>query len=119
MKIQPVVESLERRLETKLKLVSVNYNQASGSYEMYFRYTTPLISIDGLDDHESEILGKIHQQIPQLRDVTMIHDSWTTGFALTLHGLEETVYLTINSKENPISIDELVKFKTVLEEFNI
>jgi hypothetical protein len=118
MLMQPVVQSLEKRLNIPLKLVSVNFDKAANSYEIYFRYQAPLISVSAMLDHESEILAKIHEIIPQLRDVAIINDSWTTGFGFSLrNGMEELVYLTINSKENPISIAELVKLKSVFQKF--
>ena len=116
--IEPVVQSLEKRLGIPLKLASVNYEKSTKIYEIYFRYQAPLISVSSILDNESEILSKVRKLIPQLRDVTMINDSWSTGFGFSLrNGTEEIVYLTINSKENPISVAELVKLKSVFEEY--
>ena|SRR5271157_5457643 len=118
MIIKSIIQDLEKVLKTPLKLTSLHFDENSNIFELYFRYPAPLISISALFDYESEILAKIHKKIPRLKDNSMISDSWGTGFGLSLrHGKEKTVYLSIISKTNPITIDDLLQLMSIMEHY--
>lgn len=116
--LQPVIQHLEQRLGTQLKLRNVIQDKASRNFELYLAYQSPLISVAKLLEHEHDIVKEISRAISALRDIKEIRDSWTSGFGISVARPGSiTIYLTINSHENPMSIEDLITYKNTLMRF--
>jgi hypothetical protein len=116
--ILSTIQRLEERLGSILLIVGVNRDAVTHDFVLYFTYKRAPISIARLLECEADIVKEVTRSILSLRDIENIRESWVSGFNISISKTGAvTIYPTINSKEYPMSVEELAAFKTILAKY--